>query len=194
MATYTPQQIREAYLKLPKDLQEAVFSEWAGNVLQAIGKKYNLSPDKISNLANLTGLVMFGLSPAKDFIINIAREVYIDKETARKIADDINAQIFSKIRESLRKIHGTLGEETISPPPVSQPVKITTPASPPSPTPIKPPPPSSPPPPPSPAGPVKISETIDREKILKEIEKIEDAEIRPEQQKYPKQDPYREPL
>ncbi len=198
MKQYTDKEILEMYQQLPEDVKKAVFSVESGRIIQAIGKKYNLTPDKIGNLANETGMVMLGVSPAKDFIINIARNVYIDKETARKVASDINAQIFAKIRESLKKIHGAFEEEEEikpapspfltpkpPPPPVPKPTPIITPISQPSPLPAQ----TSPIPtpiPPSTPGPVKIGDVIDREKILKEIER--------EDIKHPSNDPYREQI
>jgi len=254
MAQYSNEQLFEAYKKLPKDIQEAITGVNTSTMIQALGNKYSLTSDKITNLADQTGLVMLGLSPAKDFIINIARNVYIDKETARKIAADINTQIFSKIRDSLKKIHGTLGEEEtkietpppffsqkISPPPLKsssqtlpsftsipietvppkpvapsplssvpapkpvlpkpEPLPVIKPTPLPStPPPLVPPPPpippkpSVPPPPIAPSSPVKLSEAIDKEKILKEIEKPESPKP-PEQKKYAGgSDPYREPI
>lgn len=106
MPKFTPQQLREIYLKLPEDLKDAIFSVNSAEAIQVIGKKYNLSIDKIGELADETGMVMLGITHPSDFIINVARRVYVDKETAGKIAEEINTQIFAKVRESLKKIHG----------------------------------------------------------------------------------------
>lgn len=106
MAKLTPQQLKELYEKLPEDLREAIFSVDSTEAIHVAGQKYNLTVDKIGELADETGLVMLGLTHPKDFIANLAKRLNADKETARKIADEINTQIFSKVRESLKKIHG----------------------------------------------------------------------------------------
>jgi len=106
MTKLTPQQLKEIYQKLPEDLKEAIFSVKSAEVIQAVGKKYNLAVDKTGELADETGLVMLGLTHPRDFISNLAQRLGVDKETARKIAEEVNTQIFATVRESLKKIHG----------------------------------------------------------------------------------------
>lgn len=103
---HTPEQLLEIYDKLPKDLKDAIFSVDSAEIIQAIGKKYNLPIDKTGELADETGLVMLGLTHPNNYISNLTQRLNTDKETAKKIADEINTQIFAKIRESLKKIHG----------------------------------------------------------------------------------------
>ncbi len=110
MAKFTPQQLKEKYQALPEDLKDAIFSVDSANIIQSVGKKYNLTIDKIGELADETGLVMLGLTHPKDFIPNLSQRLAVDRETARKIAEGVNAQIFAKVRESLKKVHG-VGEE-----------------------------------------------------------------------------------
>lgn len=170
---YTDEQILEMYKKLPEDLRNAIFSVEMTEAVKKIGEKYQLAIDKIGALGNETGMVMLGVTHSRDFIVNLGNRLNVDKETARKIADEINTQIFSKVRESLKKIHG--GEE--------------------------------------------VKEGVEKEEILKEIEKPEMPEILqgmheptkpessfelktkedifrmpPEESKYPQGDPYREPI
>jgi len=111
MPKYTPEQLLEFYKKLPKDLQEAILSVNTSSIIQAIGKKYNLPIDKTGELADETGLVMLGLTHPNNYISNLSQRLNTDKETAKKIADEINTQIFAKVREPLKKIHGVSGGE-----------------------------------------------------------------------------------
>ncbi len=117
MKKYTPEQLLEFYKKLPKDLQEAILSVNTSSIIQNVGNKYKLAIDKIGELADETGLVMLGLTHPNNYISNLVQRLSIDKGAARKIAEEINTQIFAKIRESLKKIHG------ISPVPEEVPVK-----------------------------------------------------------------------
>jgi hypothetical protein len=105
MSKYTPEQLLEFYKKLPKDLQEAIINIDTPGIIQAIGKKYNLPIDKTGELADETGLVMLGLTHPNNFISNLTQRLDTDKETARKIGEEINNQIFAKVRESLKKVH-----------------------------------------------------------------------------------------
>lgn len=108
----TNEQILEKYEKLPEDLKEVIFSVEMSETIKKIGEKYGLYVDKIGELGNETGMVMLGLISVKDYIPNLASRLGINKEIAGKIAGEVNAQIFFKVRESLKKLHGIDGIET----------------------------------------------------------------------------------
>lgn len=93
------------YKKLPKDLQEAILSVDSAEKIRAIGEKYHLAIDKMGEMADETGLVMLGLTSPREFIPNLASRLNVDKEMARKIAEEINSQVFVRVRESLKKVH-----------------------------------------------------------------------------------------
>jgi|GEM_PF-2643612 len=105
MYKYTPEQLREIYLGLPDDVKEAIFSVDSANVIQALSQKYKLTVSQMGDLAEETGLFMLGLTKVNEFIPNISQRLNVDIQTAKNIAGEINNQVFSKIRESLRKIH-----------------------------------------------------------------------------------------
>ena len=105
MQNYTDQQISQMYDSLPEDLKDSIFSVDTTSVVNEIGRKYGLAIDKIGDLANETGMVMLGVTHPNEFIGNLADRLEVDKEKARAIAQEINEQIFKKVRESLRKIH-----------------------------------------------------------------------------------------
>lgn len=109
MDTLTEEQILERYEALPDDLKEAIFSVEMTETIKGIGAKYDLHIDKIGTLANEAGMVMFGATRPKDFVPNLMSRLGVDKDTADKIASDVNSQVFLKVRESLKKLHG--GEE-----------------------------------------------------------------------------------
>ena len=93
------------YKNLPNDLKTVFFSANKDETIESIGRKHNLTIDKIGELANETGMVMLGVTHPNEFIGNLAERLEVDKEKARAIAGDINEQVFKKVRESLRKIH-----------------------------------------------------------------------------------------
>ncbi len=106
MIELTPQKLKEIYKKLPEDLKEAMSSVDSSEIIQNIGRKHQLTVDKMGELAGEIGLVMLGLTHPRDFISNLSQRLGVDKEKAGKIAEDANGQIFAKVRESLKKIHG----------------------------------------------------------------------------------------
>lgn len=184
---YTDEQILEMYKKLPEDLRNAIFSVEMTGAVKGIGEKYQLPIDKIGALGNETGMVMLGVTHSRDFIVNLGNRLNVDKETARKIADEINTQIFSKVRESLKKIHG--GEEAPTLRPEASEVGVPTPAG---------------------VGKDEILKEIEAEEVPEilqgmheptkpessfELKTKEDIfRMPPEESKYPHGDPYREPI
>lgn len=106
MANITSKQISEAYQKLPADLKEAISGVETVEAIQVIAKKYGLMIDKIGELSGEIGLLMLGIVPPQDFIPNLAKRLGVERDVARKIAEEVNEQIFKKVRESLKQIHG----------------------------------------------------------------------------------------
>jgi len=110
MKQYTDKEILEMYQQLPGDVKKAIFSVDSAEIIKKIGERYNLNIDKIGELGNETGMVMLGITHPNNFISNLAERLKVDKETAGKIGEEVNNQIFAKVRESLKKIHGINAE------------------------------------------------------------------------------------
>ena len=72
--------------------------------LESIGEKYNLMIDQIGQLEIDTRMVMIGKIKSDDFVDTIAKNLEIPRETAQKIAVDINNEILMTVRESIRKM------------------------------------------------------------------------------------------
>jgi len=102
---YTQEEILKKYQSLPEDIQEAIFSMDTANIIQKIAKENSLNVEKMGTLADETGLLMLGITKPSEFISNLASRLSINNETAKKVGQAINTQIFAKIRESLKKLH-----------------------------------------------------------------------------------------
>jgi len=109
---YTPEQIQERYDRLPPDIREAIDSVSTTSIIVDIGQKNGLMYDQIEELVNEVGLVLVGLTPSPMFVSNIARRMQIDTGRAMLVTQDINKQIFDKMRDSLKKIEEEHGEGT----------------------------------------------------------------------------------
>lgn len=143
MANIDQEIIEQKIEGLPEDLRELISNEENALVLEAIGKKHGLYIDKIGELVEETGLVMLGISHPRDFIGVLEKKLGVSREKAVQIAKDVNQQIFSKVRESLKKIHNIEGKEnskfqvpnskTETAPPESLPTKEAAVEKPPSP-------------------------------------------------------------
>ena len=95
----------DQYDKLPKDVQEAIFSAESAKIIQKIGQDYKLNVRQVGILADEAGLLMLGVNGPQDFVKNLTSRLEVDKDTVQKITQEVNSRIFAKIRESLRKIH-----------------------------------------------------------------------------------------
>ncbi|OGF70334.1 hypothetical protein A3C75_00685 [Candidatus Giovannonibacteria bacterium RIFCSPHIGHO2_02_FULL_44_31] len=161
-----PQKLLEKFKKLPEDLKVVLFSQESATKIGAVGKKNDLSSSNIGILADETGLVLFGVLHPKDFIPDLSEKLGVDKETAKKIAEDVNREIFQKVRVSLRKLYGITDE-------ITENVPV------PAPAPIQ----KAPPPPPIPKPQPQPPKIIIREnvEIPKEApkEELKPLEIRP---------------
>lgn len=89
---------------IPADILEAIKSSQVYTKLEKIGDRYGLLIDQIGQLDVDTRLTMLGKSKSDKFVDTIAKNLEISKQTAEKIAVDINTEIFMTLRESLRKM------------------------------------------------------------------------------------------
>ena len=105
MKNFTEEQIAQMYDNLPEDLKDAIFGLEMNEIVEKIGRENQLNIEQIGELANETGMVMLGVTHPNEFIGNLTSRLEVDKEKARAIAQEINEQVFKKVRESLRKIH-----------------------------------------------------------------------------------------
>jgi hypothetical protein len=104
MKQFTSDEIQNQFEKLPKDLQDAISSPEVHDSIVAIGNKYGLHVDQLGEMVDLVGLVMLGLSPSNDFIKDFAQQAEVKNDIASSIANDINKEIFGKIRSSMQSI------------------------------------------------------------------------------------------
>jgi hypothetical protein len=96
--------IKERYTQIPPELQQAIASVDLPSKFEAISKKYSLRIDQSGELQTETALIMLGLKPGSDFIKNLTENAELKKEQAQLIADEVNAEIFGKIRAFLRNM------------------------------------------------------------------------------------------
>ena len=113
----TEEKNKEALRKIKTihpDIRRAVASSANADKIFDIGKKYDLLVDKIGELASETMYLMLGVTHPNDFVGNLAERLRVDRATAGKIADDINREIFSPVREHLRALFDTSHGEILA--------------------------------------------------------------------------------
>jgi len=96
--------LEEKYRSIPSNVREAISSTDVNQKLQDIVNKYKLQFDEGEELTKEIGYVMLGLKSSDDFVKNIQRATELNKETAEKIAEDVNNIIFKDIKSSLKEL------------------------------------------------------------------------------------------
>ena len=101
---YSEQILKARFEQLPEDVRSAITATPWNEKLKQISDKHNLHIDQAGHLGEETAIVMFGLDHTDNLVANIAKHVEVSEEKAEAIAEDLNREIFLKVRESLKKI------------------------------------------------------------------------------------------
>jgi hypothetical protein len=104
MKEFTAEEIQAKFKTLPPELKEAISSPEVNEKIVAIGKKHNLMIDQIGALVDQIGLVMLGFSASSNFVRDASGRLSLSETETRKIADDINREIFSTIKMHMREL------------------------------------------------------------------------------------------
>lgn len=112
------------YEKLPDELREAIFSaETADNIWDICDRN---EAEEVSKVAKYTGYVLVGVLSPDEFQKTLEEEVGLEKETAKKVAQEINRFVFYPVKTVLEEIY----KVPIAPPPVTARVVPPTPEAP----------------------------------------------------------------
>ena len=111
---YSEQILKARFEQLPEDVRGAITATPWREKLKKISEKHNLHIDQAGHLGEETAIVMFGLDHTDNLVANIAKHVEVSEEKAKAIAEDLNREIFLKVRESLKKIFEERGAEESS--------------------------------------------------------------------------------
>jgi hypothetical protein len=118
---YTKEELWKLYEKLPQELKEAIFSEETADSILNICIRNGIDDERISKIAKYTGRVLIGVLPPNEFQEVLEKEVGIEREAAKKVAQEIYRFIFYPVKSSLEELYKI---EIAAP---AQPTKITPP-------------------------------------------------------------------
>ncbi len=114
IAIISSEQLAAAFEKLPEDLKRAILDANVDKKIADIGQRNQLHVDKVGALMVETNLLMFGLGRSEDFVAHLEKNLNISNDLAKKIAGEINDEVFENIREGMKKIQG-VGTTTTPP-------------------------------------------------------------------------------
>lgn len=110
---YTSEQFWELYEKLPQELKDALFAEETGNNIYEVCQK-NETEGMLEDIVDLVGQALVGLLPPEEFQNNLEKELGLEKETAKKVAHEINRFVFYPVKPTLEQLYSmgtTAGEK-----------------------------------------------------------------------------------
>jgi hypothetical protein len=101
---YTKEQFWKLYQKLPQDLKDALFAEETGNNIYEICKRSEIE-ESLEKVVDLVGQVLLGLLPPNEFQETLEREVKLEREKAKKVAQEIYRFVFYPVKSSLEELY-----------------------------------------------------------------------------------------
>lgn len=103
--------LEEKMSQLSPEMQSALTSIEVSQAVQNISKKYDLKIDQEGILFDHVAYMMLGLLSSEKFVSEFSKESQINEEKSRLIAQDINEEVFNKIRTSMRQIESYENED-----------------------------------------------------------------------------------
>jgi len=99
---YTKEQLWKLYEKLPDELKEAVFSGETADTIWDICDRNGVG--EVSEVAKYTGYVLTGVLSLEEFQTVLEKELKLEKDTAKKVAQEINRFIFYPVKPALEQL------------------------------------------------------------------------------------------
>ncbi|OGZ17643.1 MAG: hypothetical protein A2Z78_01980 [Candidatus Nealsonbacteria bacterium RBG_13_36_15] len=93
------------YEKLPKELQEIIFSEKTADDIGVICQKNEVPESKVPEVAKYTGRVLMSLLPPNELEEVLVKNVKLKGETAKNVAREITRFVFLPVKELLSQIY-----------------------------------------------------------------------------------------
>lgn len=103
---YTKEQFWKLYEKLPQELKDALFAEETSNNIEDVCQRYEIE-ENLDNVVDLVGQVLVGVLAPEDFPETLGKELKLEKDIAKKAAQEINRFIFYPVRSDLEKLYQT---------------------------------------------------------------------------------------
>ncbi len=102
---YTQEEFQKLYKDLPRELQDALFSEETGNNIDKICRRYDIE-DKFSDILNLVGQTLLGLLPIEEIEKVLIRDVGLSMSESKEISREITRFIFFPVKDGLTEVYG----------------------------------------------------------------------------------------
>ena len=95
--------LKDAFLNLPKVMQDTITDSNVQAKLRQLSSKYDLHIDKWGILENEIMMTLLGISEPEKLAENISNEVGISLDQAMAISNDVGEIVFTPIQNKLKK-------------------------------------------------------------------------------------------
>lgn len=108
---YPQEQLQKLYKNLPRELQDAVFSEETAEVISNACEQYGIDDERVSQVAKYVGDVLMGFILPSEFEVALQKNVDLPEVLVKPIASEINRFVFFPVKKQLEQIHIRPGEQ-----------------------------------------------------------------------------------
>lgn len=102
---FTAEEAQKKFDALPPEIKSLIYTPEVTSAIQKVGEKNHLHFDQMGVLEVETSNVMLGFTDPKDLPQILAENLRIDRVQADAVIQDLNDSLFSKIRESMKKMY-----------------------------------------------------------------------------------------
>lgn len=107
MAEYSKEQLKELYEKLPKKMQDALYSEENGRNIKEICEKNSIKDNEtLFGINKYVGFVLMGLLPPDKLASVFEKELKIEKAKSEEISSQIGHLVFYPVKDILEPLYG----------------------------------------------------------------------------------------
>ena len=106
MDELTQQQLRDQFQSLPEVVRSTISDPATYEAIERVGLAQGLTKVEAGLLAQATSLLMMGFIEPNKYVSVLIDQLSVSQEVAAIIAQEINRDIFNKIKDALKEVHG----------------------------------------------------------------------------------------
>lgn len=111
MKEFVQETVSKRFQKLPEEVRDTILSDDVTNALANAMRTAQLTEEQTQSCNQQATLVAVGLSTSKDFEEYVKKNLSLDDTAVTKLLEDVNAHVFSLVRNSLMQVLQTRKSE-----------------------------------------------------------------------------------
>ena len=102
---YSKKELWQLYEKAPQELKEAIFSEETAESIWNICLRNEIEDQRVPQISRRVGHVLLGILPPDEFQDVLEKEVKLEKDVAKKVAQEIHRFVFYPVKTNLEELY-----------------------------------------------------------------------------------------